>query len=111
MILYEIENNSCETISSLLKRISKFSGISLSTLKLNAKILKKLGLINFGNCSACHLTEFGSYIVKIMCLDNFKLVKKRVRSLICCRISALGADDRSSNLLGPTKLIIRKRYI
>ena len=101
LILSEIENNSCETISRLLKRISKFSEISLSTLKLNAKILKKLDLIDFGNSSVCHLTEPGKYVTKLLCFNQAKSIK-RVRSLTCCRISALGADDRSSNLLGPT---------
>lgn len=79
----------------------------MSTLKLNAKILKELGLINFGNSSACIVTKFGNYIVKILYSEDSKS-KKRVRSLTCFRISALGADDRSSNLLGPT-IFIRKR--
>jgi hypothetical protein len=41
----------------------------LSTLKLNAKILKKLNLITFGNNShfqAAGLTGFGKFVVEII---------------------------------------------
>lgn len=91
-----------------MNRISKSLEISLSTLKLNARILKNLGLIDFGNCSVAHLTDFGKYIMKIMKVSRNKK-SKRVRSLTWFRTSALGAENGSSNLSGPTKLITGKR--
>jgi len=39
----------------------------VSTLKLNAQILRKLNLITFGNGSSVKLTEFGNFVLKIMC--------------------------------------------
>ena len=75
LILSEVSKNSFESITHLLKRISKSTGISISTLKLNARILRSLGLIAFGNGSIVHLTDFGKYIAKI-CLDEVKPVKK-----------------------------------
>ena len=104
LILFEVSKNSFESVTHLLKRISKSTGISISTLKLNAKILKNLGLIDFGNSSIARLTSFGKYVAKILKIK----AKERARSLTCFRISALGADDRSSNLLGPT-IFIRKK--
>jgi hypothetical protein len=67
LILSQIENNRTETISSLLRIISKFYNIPLSTLKFNANILKKLNLISFGNSSnfqLARLTEFGNFLGK-----------------------------------------------
>jgi len=68
LILSEIENNSSETITSLLTKLSKKSKIPLSTLKLNAKILRELGLITFGN--SVKLTDFGKFIVQIIGGDD-----------------------------------------
>jgi hypothetical protein len=51
----------------LLRIISKFYNIPLSTLKFNANILKKLNLISFGNSSnfqVARLTEFGNFLGK-----------------------------------------------
>jgi Mn-dependent DtxR family transcriptional regulator len=66
LILYEIENNSSKTVTSLLRSISRSSGIPLSTLKLNARILKNLELIDFGDYSTVQLTEFGRYVMKMI---------------------------------------------
>jgi hypothetical protein len=62
LILQEIANNSKETITSLLLQMEKKYTIPLSTLKLNAKILRELGLIKFGNSSAARLSKTGKIV-------------------------------------------------
>ncbi len=69
LILSEINENENETITNLLKRISKKQKIPLSTLKLNARILKNLGLIDFGansHAQAAEITELGQDIFSII---------------------------------------------
>ena len=69
LILSQVENIKNESITRILNRIFFSHGISLSTLKLNAKILKDLNLISFGNNShfqAAKLTDFGQFIVEII---------------------------------------------
>jgi len=56
-----------------LNRISFSNNIPLSTLKLNAKILKSLNLISFGNNShfqVAKLTDFGRFVVRIIRSDE-----------------------------------------
>ncbi len=65
LILSELQD-SAKTITGALNRISKTSGISLSTLKLNAKILKSLGLISYSELQTAELTEFGKAIIKML---------------------------------------------
>jgi hypothetical protein len=64
LILTEIRDNSLKSITSILTSLSKKSDVPLSTLKMNAKILRQLGLIEFNSC-AC-LTEFGKFIIQTM---------------------------------------------
>lgn len=66
LILSEIQDNNNKTITGTLNRISKTRAISLSTLKLNAKILKSLGLISYSEFHIAELTEFGEIILKIL---------------------------------------------
>lgn len=66
LILNEI-NKQDVTISKLVNILYKKEKISVSTLKLNAQILRKLNLITFGNGSSVKLTEFGNFVLKIMC--------------------------------------------
>ena len=47
LILFAVRNEEKETLYSLLKRLSEETAISLSTLKLNARILRELGLISY----------------------------------------------------------------
>ncbi len=65
LILNEMENNS-ETITGTLNRISRQHGISLSTLKLNAKILRNIGMISYSEFQTAELTDFGKTIIKMM---------------------------------------------
>jgi len=62
LILSEIKDDS--TITSFLTNLSRDSEIPLSTLKLNAKILKQLDLISFN--STAQLTKFGKFILKLL---------------------------------------------
>jgi len=69
LILSEIKNIKNESITKILKRISFSNDIPLSTLKLNAKILKGLNLVKFGNNSyfqAARSTDFGKFVLKII---------------------------------------------
>lgn len=66
MILSETQSGSNKTITGLLNKLSRNRGISLSTLKLNAKILKELGMISYGDFHSVQLTDFGKIINEIM---------------------------------------------
>ena len=69
LILSSINNTQNENITRILSRISSSHEIPLSTLKLNAKILKNLNLITFGNNShfqSARLTDFGKFVFKII---------------------------------------------
>lgn len=66
IILLEISNNFTQTITSLLLEIEKKYGTPLSTLKLNARILKRLKLIDFGNSSSARLTRLGRIVLEII---------------------------------------------
>lgn len=58
-----------ETLNSLLKRISRKHGISLSTLKLNARILRDLDLISYNGF--VKTTESGELVKKIVrCMED-----------------------------------------
>ncbi len=65
LIHSEMGNNS-DTITGTLNRISKVHAISLSTLKLNAKILKSLKLISYCEFQTAELTDFGKTIIKLL---------------------------------------------
>ncbi|HDH91571.1 MAG TPA: hypothetical protein ENF38_01330 [Candidatus Aenigmarchaeota archaeon] len=66
VILSEIPKNTSMSISSLLRNIEKNFRIPLSTLKLNAKILKEIGLIEFGDSNPVRLTKGGMFVNKIL---------------------------------------------
>ena len=69
LILSRIKNTKNESITKILNNISIFHKIPLSTLKLNAKILKKLNLATFGNNShyqTAKLTYFGNFVFEII---------------------------------------------
>ncbi len=66
LILNEMENNIDKTITGTLNGISRTRGVSLSTLKLNAKILKELGLISYSEFHIAELTDFGKSIMEML---------------------------------------------
>ncbi len=66
LILSDIQDNKNKTITGTLNRISRARGISLSTLKLNAKILKELGLISYCEFHSAELTDFGKIIIELL---------------------------------------------
>ncbi|MCW4051377.1 MAG: hypothetical protein NWE89_16770 [Candidatus Bathyarchaeota archaeon] len=58
-----------QSLTSLLKRLSEEYGIPLSTLKLNARILRELNLISYGsihNKQAAQLEDLGYFIMNVM---------------------------------------------
>lgn len=66
LILNEISKNSGETATGLLIRLSIERSLPLSTLKLNLKILKDLGLVLQENSKPVKLTPSGMLVLKIL---------------------------------------------
>jgi hypothetical protein len=59
----------CERVSRILQRISDTRGVPLSTLKLNAKILRELRLIRYGTLSEpdeAELTPLGRDVLSVV---------------------------------------------
>ena len=65
------------SITPILKEISKKSNVPLSTLRRNAKILKDINLITYGDASnfqGVELTELGWFISRLMVSKELPLV-------------------------------------
>lgn len=76
MVLLSIYEYEYASISSILRTIEMESNIPLSTLKLNAKILKNLDLVDFSDGlgqRGARLTESGNLVVSLI---NSKEVPK-----------------------------------
>lgn len=69
LLLKKIKTNSKFTITALIETVSRENKVPVSTLKLNAKILKNLGLIEFGNSHGVKLTSSGVLILNLMGCD------------------------------------------
>lgn len=57
-----------QSLTSLLKRLSEDYGVPLSTLKLNARILRELNLISYGSIRdkrSAQLEPLGSFVMKL----------------------------------------------
>ncbi len=57
------------SLTSLLKDLSETRGIPLSTLKLNARILRELNLISYGSTREKRLAEvekLGSFVLRLL---------------------------------------------
>lgn len=68
LILQRI-NGKHRSLNALLEDISRSTGKPISTLKLNARILKELGLIDYGEKNIpkpVELTEHGKLVLKIL---------------------------------------------
>lgn len=62
-------NGKHRSLNALLEEISRETKKPISTLKLNAKILKELGLIDYGersNPKPVELTKHGQLVLKIL---------------------------------------------
>lgn len=66
LILEEISKSNGETATALLIRLSKESPLPLSTLKLNFRKLKDLGLVPQENFKPVKLTHTGLLVLKIL---------------------------------------------
>ncbi len=58
-----------QSLTSLLKQLSEEYGIPLSTLKLNARILRELKLISYGsihNKRSARLENLGNFVVGLV---------------------------------------------
>lgn len=66
ILLNKIAKNSTKTVTSMSNSVSSESNIPVSTLKLNCRILKELGLIAFEISKPVSLTRTGKEILKIV---------------------------------------------
>ncbi len=66
ILLNKIAKNSTKTVTSVLNSASSESNIPVSTLKLNCRILKGLGLIAFETSKPVELTPTGKTVLKIV---------------------------------------------
>ena len=58
-----------QSLTSLLKQLSEEYGVPLSTLKLNARILRELKLISYGsirNKRSARLEDLGSFVINLV---------------------------------------------
>jgi hypothetical protein len=58
-----------QSLTSLLKQLSEEFGVPLSTLKLNARILRELKLISYGsirNKRSARLEDLGSFVMGLV---------------------------------------------
>ena len=95
LILEEISRSRNENITQILIRISKEKNISLSTLKLNARILKDLELINFVNGRPVILTSLGSTVLSI--ISRSSSIGRAVGCKPTDPGSSLGSEIRGEN--------------
>jgi len=68
LVLKELANND-QSLTSLLHRLSRENGIPLSTLKLNARILRELGLISYGSIRdrrPARLERLGVFVQRLL---------------------------------------------
>lgn len=73
LILYKVNNNGDNTITSIIYDIYKKQHIPISTLKSNAKLLKDFGLIYYGSPKQpkiAGLTELGKFLIEILNCDE-----------------------------------------
>jgi hypothetical protein len=71
LVLNAIEEND-QSLTSLLKQLSIEYGIPLSTLKLNARILRELNLISYGsihNKRSAQLENLGKFVLSLLIDD------------------------------------------
>ncbi len=62
--------NKGKTITALIEDVFTQTKIPISTLKLNAKILKDLGLIKFFNGDPVRLTDFGQFVFSLIAQNS-----------------------------------------
>ena len=58
-----------QSLTSLLKQLSEEYGVPLSTLKLNARILRELKLISYGsihNKKSARLEDLGNFVINLV---------------------------------------------
>lgn len=64
-----------KTLTSLLKQLSEDYGVPLSTLKLNARILRDLNLISYGsihNRQTAQLERLGKFVIRILMDEPYR---------------------------------------
>lgn len=114
LLLEQISNNKGKTITGLIGFIFRETKIPVSTLKLNTKILKEIGMIDFFNGDPVRLTGFGKFVLGMISAQSQNGVKA---SIVGCKLNSLEKNlskkqrppcscskgDRNSRGLFPTE--------
>ncbi len=66
LLIHEIHKNFTLSVTSLVNEIPETSKIPLSTLKLNARLLRELGLVKYSNFGTVELAEGGNFVLSLM---------------------------------------------
>ncbi len=66
LLLNEIEKNSTKTVTSLINKLSRVSKVPLSTLKLNARLLREMDLINYSESQPVELSGSGEIVLSLI---------------------------------------------
>ncbi len=83
LILSSIDGSG-ERVSRILQRLSETHGVPLSTLKLNAKILRELRLIRYGTLSEpdeAELTSLGKNVLSVVDIPENRKPPARLKIL------------------------------
>jgi hypothetical protein len=70
----------------LLREIEKKHNVPLSTLELNTKILREIGLISLGISSVARFTNVGKMILQIFeneSAENQSLIREDLKENLC----------------------------
>lgn len=66
LLLFEINRNDNKSLTSLISKLSAHNKIPISTLKLNAQLLKELELIDYGLSNPVKLTQSGRIVLELI---------------------------------------------
>lgn len=94
-----ISENKEKTITGLIEFVFKETKIPVSTLKLNANILKTLGLIEFFNGDPVRLTGFGKFITSFLAQNGVKASTVGCKPAGSCSIQDSGTSNFKEAIL------------
>lgn len=89
-----------ENITQILNRINKRQKIPLSTLKLNAQILRNLGLITFGTNShfqLAELTDIGKWVLALISRSSLTVDRRSSETSVCSKAAVCKTANPGSN--------------
>ncbi len=98
LVLRAIEGDESRSITSAAKSISEDEKIPLSTVKLDLKILEKLGLVRTVDKESFkkpRITKFGKLILQL--LSNYNEIKRTIKYLLFQELGYLSSFKQSFN--------------